>query len=107
MQTDVGTVPQDFQFQFFNFFMNKFPQAPEHPIRAVLNFSKICGNIHSSRCTSGNFAASMVDNGGKFAKVGMQILLNPQIFGLNSQSKIPKFLRYANPKISYPQISFD
>jgi hypothetical protein len=49
----------------------------------------------------------MVDNGGKFAKVGMQFFLNPQILEFNSQSKIPKFLRYVSPKISNPQISLD
>ncbi len=31
-----GTVPQDFRLHVF--FMNQFPQAPEYPNRAILNF---------------------------------------------------------------------
>jgi hypothetical protein len=53
----------------------------------------------------------MVDNGGKYAKVGMQMHIKfrkSQIhkFGLNSHSKIRKFLGYISSKISNPQISF-
>jgi hypothetical protein len=40
--------------------MNHFPQAPEYTIKAVSNFSKIRGDIHSSRCTT-----DVVDIGGK------------------------------------------
>ncbi len=47
------------------------------------------------------------------SKVDAQMLFfspqiaNPQILGLNPQSKIRKFLRYASPQFSNPQISFD
>jgi hypothetical protein len=34
-------------------------------------------------------------------------IANPEILGLNPQSKIRKFLRYASPQITNPQISFD
>ncbi len=42
-----GTVPRVFQFQVFSWI--SFHQAPEYPIRAVLNFSKNWRNIHSLR----------------------------------------------------------
>jgi hypothetical protein len=64
------TVPRDFRLQVF--FMDQFPQAPEHTIRAVSNFSTIRGDIHKSRCTtginntSGKFATGISNNGGKF-----------------------------------------
>jgi hypothetical protein len=35
--------------------------APDYTIRAVSNFSKICGDIRSSRCTPG-----VVDTDGKW-----------------------------------------
>ncbi len=41
--------------------MNQFPPAPEYPIRTVLNFLKIRGDIRKSRCTTG-----INDTGGKF-----------------------------------------
>ena len=34
-------------------------------------------------------------------------IANPEILGLNPQSQIRKFLRYASPQITNPQISFD
>jgi hypothetical protein len=64
-----GTVSRDFRLLVF--FMNQFPQASEY--RAVSNFSKIRGDIRSSRCTTGvvdtdgKFAAGVVDTDGKFA----------------------------------------
>ncbi len=94
-----GTVPQDFQFQFFSWI--SFPQAPEYPIWTILNFFKNLRKysqfkVHHwcrwhwwqiyRRCfwyrgqyatgvtdTGGKFAASMVDKGGKFANVGVQM----------------------------------
>ncbi len=45
-----GQCHEFFDWRFF--FMNQFPQAPEYPIRADSNFSKICGDIRSSRCTT-------------------------------------------------------
>ena len=56
-----GTVPRDFWLQVFTWI--SFPQAPEFPIRAVSNFSKICGDIRSLRCTTG-----VVDTGKKWKK---------------------------------------
>ncbi len=53
-----GTVSRDFQLRVF--FMNQFPPSP---YKAVSNFSKICGDIHSSRCTTG-----VIDSGGKWKK---------------------------------------
>ncbi len=107
-----GTVPQDFQFQFFSWI--SFPQAPEYPIRTVLNFFKYLRKysqfkVHHwcrlhwwqiyRRCfwywgqyatgvidTGGKFASSMVDNGGKFANVG------EQMFFFILKSQIRKFL---------------
>jgi hypothetical protein len=46
-------------FDFRCFLWISFPQAPEYTIRAVLNFSKIRGDIRSSRCTTW-----VVDTGG-------------------------------------------
>ncbi len=46
------------------FSLIRFPQAPEYTIRAVSNFFKSRGDIHSSRCTTG-----VVDAGGKWKKV--------------------------------------
>ncbi len=48
---------------FWLFSWNSFPQAPEYTVRAVSNFSKISGDICSSRCTT-----SDVDTGGKWKK---------------------------------------
>jgi hypothetical protein len=45
-----------------------------------------------------------VDTGGKFT-TGVVDTSNPQILGLNSQSKTAN-LRYLSPKISNQQISF-
>ncbi len=83
------------------------------PLTLVANLSPVLlipGQYATSVVdTGGKFAASMVDNGGKFAKVGVQMVFfnlqisNPQILGLNSQSKIRKFLRYMSFKISKPQ----
>ncbi len=51
-----------------------FPQAPENPIRGILDlFAKICRDIRKSRCTTGinntggKFAAGVNYTGGKFA----------------------------------------
>jgi hypothetical protein len=71
------------------------------PLGLLEFFSKICGNVHSSRFTTG-----AVDTGGKFT-AGVVDTSNSQILGLNSQSKICQFLRYASSKILNPQISFD
>jgi hypothetical protein len=50
-------------FHFRYFFMNQFPPTPQYPTRAVSNFSKICGDICSSRCTT-----SVVDTSEKWKK---------------------------------------
>jgi hypothetical protein len=42
--------------------MNQFPPAPEYSITTISNFSKICGDIRNSRCTT-----DINDTGGKFA----------------------------------------
>ncbi len=52
-----GTVPREFQFQVFSWI--SFPKPMN--ILNILNISKIWGNIHCSRCTTG-----AVDTGGKF-----------------------------------------
>ncbi len=44
-----GQCREIFDFWFFSWI--SFPQAPEYTIRAVSNFTKIRGNICSSRCT--------------------------------------------------------
>ncbi len=49
--------------QFFSWII--FPQAPDYNIRIISNFSKICGVIRKSRCTTG--AAGIGDTGGKVA----------------------------------------
>ncbi len=56
-----GTVLRDFRLQVF--YMDQFPQAPDYTISAVSNFSKIHGDIRSSRCTTG-----VVDTSGKWKK---------------------------------------
>jgi hypothetical protein len=52
--------------------MNQFPPklAHEYPIGAVSVFSKICGDISSSRCTTG-----VVDTGGKCKKSSIRKVL--------------------------------
>jgi hypothetical protein len=50
-------------FDFWFFTLISFPQAPDYTIRAVLNFSKICIDICSSRCTT-----CVVDTSGKWKK---------------------------------------
>ncbi len=54
-----GTVPRDFRLQVS--YMDQFPQAPAYTIRAVWVFLKICGDIRSSRRTTG-----VIDTGGKW-----------------------------------------
>ncbi len=56
-----GTVSRDFRLLVFSWI--RFPQAPEFTIRAVSNFLKICGNMRSSRCTTG-----VVDTGSQWKK---------------------------------------
>ncbi len=53
-----GQCHEIFDFCFFSWI--SFPQAPEYTIRSVSNFSKIRGDILSSR-----FATGVVDTGGK------------------------------------------
>jgi hypothetical protein len=62
--------------------------------------------------TGSNFAASIFDSVGKFTKMGTNVFLNsqianPQTLGLNLQSQIRKFLRYASSQISNLHIYFD
>jgi hypothetical protein len=47
--------------------MDQFPPSPDDIIRAVSNFSKICGDIRSSRCTTG-----VVDTDGKWKKFAIR-----------------------------------
>ncbi len=62
-----GQCHEIFRVWFFSWI--SFPQAPEYTIRAVSNFSKICGNIRSSRLTTGGkFATGINYNGGKFSQ---------------------------------------
>jgi hypothetical protein len=61
--------------------------------------------------TSGKFAAGIIDPGGKFTKMGTNVFINSQIanlqtLGVNLQSQICKFLRYASSQISYLRIYF-
>ncbi len=60
-----GTVSQDFMLLVFSWI--SFPQAPDYTKRAVSNFSKICGDIRSSR-----FATGVNDTGGKWKKSSMR-----------------------------------
>jgi hypothetical protein len=55
--------------------MNQFPQAPEYPIRAVSNFPKIRGDIHSSRCTTG-VVDKKNNTSGKWKKSSIRKVLN-------------------------------
>jgi hypothetical protein len=62
--------------------------------------------------TGSNFAAGIIDSGGKFTKMGTNVffnsqIANPQTLGLNLQSQIRKFLRYASSQISNLHIYFD
>jgi hypothetical protein len=47
--------------------MEQLPPSPDYIIRAVSNFSKICGDIPSSRCTT-----SVVDTNGKWKKFAIR-----------------------------------
>jgi hypothetical protein len=47
--------------------MDQFPPSPDYIIRAVSNFAKICGDIRSSRCTTG-----VVDTDGKWKKFAIR-----------------------------------
>jgi len=62
--------------------------------------------------TGGKFDAGIIDSGGKFTKMDRNVFLssqiaNPQTLGLNLQSQIHKFLRYASSQISYLHIYLD
>ncbi len=46
-----GTVSRDFYIRCFSWII--FPQAPKNNTRVISNFSKIRGDIHKSRCTTG------------------------------------------------------
>jgi hypothetical protein len=65
-----GTVSRDVLLQVFSWII--FPRAPENIARVILNFFKIGGDIHKSRCTTGfndtgdNFATGINITGGKF-----------------------------------------
>jgi hypothetical protein len=58
------------------------PQTPDYTIRAISNFSKIRGDIRSSRCTTGvvytggKFAASVVDTGGNLPLASLTLVAN-------------------------------
>jgi hypothetical protein len=64
----LGTVPRDLQLPVFSCI--SFPQAPEYPFVATSNFSKIHGDIRSSRCTTG-----VVDTSGKWKKSSIRKVL--------------------------------
>ncbi len=65
-----GTVSRDFRLLIF--FMNQFPLKPlSIPIGPFRIFSKIRGDIRSSRCTTG-----VVDTGGKWEKSSIRKLFN-------------------------------
>ncbi len=55
-----GQCHEIFDFWFFSWI--SFPQAPEYTIRAVSNFSKIRGDIRSSRCTTAPVSLTPVAN---------------------------------------------
>ncbi len=61
-----GTVSQDFLLLVFSWI--SFPTAQSIPLGPFWFFSKICGDIRNSRCTTGGkFATGINDTGGKFA----------------------------------------
>jgi hypothetical protein len=63
-----GTVSRDFLLLVL--FMNQFPPAPEYSTKTVSNFSKILGDIRSSR-----FATGVNDTGGKWKKSSIRKIL--------------------------------
>ena len=63
-----GTVSRDFLLLVFSSI--SFPPAPEYPIRTVWIFSKIRGDIRSSRLTTG-----VADTGSKWEKSSIRKIL--------------------------------
>ncbi len=76
-----GTVSRDFCFRFFSWIT--FPQAPDNTLGSFRIFSKIRGDIHKSRCTtgvnntSGKFATGINDTGSKILPPVPLVLLTP------------------------------
>ncbi len=68
LQSLKGRVPRDFQLQVS---WISFPQTPEYTIGTFrIIFSKIHGDIRSSRCTTG-----VIDTGGKWKKSAIRKVL--------------------------------
>jgi hypothetical protein len=74
------------------------PPAQEYAIKTVSNFSKICGDIRKSKCTTG-----INDTGGKFA-TGVKDTGRKIVAGINDAgSKLPPVS--TTPAANLPPVS--